>query len=130
MSSPDFKKLWQEMDWYDRSHVLDMRRRAFYCLGEIDSIYDYIQVLRAQHKSTREYKKRLKEWMDQLEEWEYQLQVVWGVKKDSKYHTYWLAPKACTCPKMDNADHLGYGRIIAGDCPLHGSHPCWKTKGK
>ena len=57
----------------------------------------------------------------QLEDVEFRLQGLWGFKQDSAYHTWWLKPKSCTCPKMDNADPAFYGggKIINGDCPIH-----------
>ena len=56
-----------------------------------------------------------------LESVEFRLQELWGFKQDAKYHTWWLKPKACTCPKMDNTDpaYYGAGKIINGDCPIH-----------
>lgn len=60
--------------------------------------------------------------MKYLEELEFDMQEAWGFDKDSKMHTWWLKPKSCTCPKLDNADpvYYGKGKIINSSCPLHG----------
>ena len=39
---------------------------------------------------------------------------------DKGYHRYWLDFEVCKCPRMDNLERLGYGRIINQKCPLHG----------
>ena len=64
----------------------------------------------------------LKKALDHLQDCESELQKAWGLEADPKWHTYWMMPKECRCPKLDNMDQLGYGRIISGDCPLHGKH--------
>ena len=55
-----------------------------------------------------------------IQELEFALQKEWNIPQDANYHTYWSRPKHCTCPKMDNKDRFGFGKIISGDCPLHG----------
>lgn len=101
MSSPDFKKLWEKKSWHEKAKILDARSFAFSWLGSIDDTYDLIMKRKKQHKSTKELKVWLKECIDTLEATEDKLQTLWGVKEDPNYHTYWMAPKACTCPKMD-----------------------------
>lgn len=56
----------------------------------------------------------------ELEQLEYRLQDMWGFDRDRSYHSYWYRSPGCTCPKMDNRERKGYGRIIAGNCPYHG----------
>lgn len=130
MAKIDFQAKWNKMDWHQRADVLYARAHAFWCIGDINNLYVLLQKALRKHSNITYIRKDIKTKLDILEACEFKLQKLWGVKKDKNYHTYWMAPKACTCPKMDNMDRLGYGRIIAGDCPLHGSHPCWKTKGK
>lgn len=59
-----------------------------------------------------------------LENLEYNMQLLWGFKEDSNYHTWWLEPEQCTCPALDNKDPMFYGagKIINGACPVHGKH--------
>ena len=57
----------------------------------------------------------------QLSDVELRLQDLWGFDRDPNKHTWWLRPKYCLCPKMDNTDpaFFGGGKIINGDCPIH-----------
>ena len=57
----------------------------------------------------------------QLEDVEFRLQELWGFKQDANYHSWWLRPKNCECPKLDNRDpaYYGAGKIINGSCPIH-----------
>lgn len=57
-----------------------------------------------------------------LENLEFNMQRLWGIPTDPNYHTWWLYPTQCRCPKMDNRDPMffGAGKIISGDCPIHG----------
>lgn len=57
----------------------------------------------------------------QLESVEYRLQDLWGFEKNANYHTWWLRPKNCKCPKLDNQDpaYYGGGKIITEECPIH-----------
>ena len=52
---------------------------------------------------------------------EFELQRLWGFPQDKEFHRYWLNIGSCSCPKMDNMDRLGYGRIINLGCPVHGT---------
>lgn len=56
-----------------------------------------------------------------LQNIEFALQEQWGFEKDPNYHTWWLKPKSCKCPKLDNTDiaYFGSGKIINLDCPVH-----------
>jgi hypothetical protein len=57
-----------------------------------------------------------------LQNLEFAMQGEWGIEKNSNYHTWWLKPKNCNCPQMDNTDpcYCGMGKIINYDCPVHG----------
>lgn len=130
MAKIDFQAKWNKMSWYQRADVLYARADAFCCIEDINKLYDLLQEATRKHEKVKHLREDIETKLAILQYCEYKLQEVWCVKEDKNYHTYWMAPKACTCPKMDNMDRLGFGRIISGDCPLHGSHPCWKTKGK
>ena len=58
---------------------------------------------------------------DKVTELEFELQRLWGFPQDKEFHKYWLNIGSCSCPKMDNMDRLGYGRIINLGCPVHGT---------
>jgi len=56
-----------------------------------------------------------------IEELEFEMQELWGFKKDRNMHRYWFDNDICTCPRMDNFDNLGTPyRIYDSMCPLHG----------
>jgi hypothetical protein len=63
-----------------------------------------------------------KYYNEALKALEFNMQEVWGFSQDANYHTWWLNMPGCTCPQMDNRDpaYYGRGRIISGDCPIHG----------
>jgi len=65
----------------------------------------------------------LKTYVLLLESLEFNMQRVWKFDQDRSFHNWWYQAPHCECPKMDNADPLmGYGgRIINGNCPLHGN---------
>lgn len=49
-------------------------------------------------------------------------QELWNFPRDVNFHYFFEFP-GCTCPKMDNRERLGTPyRIIAQDCPIHGSN--------
>lgn len=55
-----------------------------------------------------------------IEDTEYQLQELWNFDKDREKHSHWYLIRGCKCPKIDNRDRQGYGRVINKDCPWHG----------
>lgn len=65
--------------------------------------------------------------VEMLENLEYTLQLLWGFPLDQNYHCYWFELKGCTCPKLDNRERLGYGRIITDNCPYHCSEKIAET---
>lgn len=52
---------------------------------------------------------------------EYRLQELWKFPQDPKFHRYQTHIKGCTCPKLDNAELVGYDadRYRTSDCPWH-----------
>jgi hypothetical protein len=62
----------------------------------------------------------LRELVIKLEDLEFKMQHHWGFSKDENFHTHWILAPHCKCPKLDNADRLGTGKVISGICPLHG----------
>jgi len=67
-----------------------------------------------------ETRKRIaKDIGQKLEKLEENLQELWCFEKDSNYYTYWNLLPGCECPKEDNKERYGYGRIINCNCPYH-----------
>lgn len=62
-----------------------------------------------------------------IEDMEFTLQGLWKFDRSVNHHTHWIHIKGCTCPKMDNRDHWGTGRITISDCPWHWKEPEPKT---
>jgi len=55
----------------------------------------------------------------ELEQLEETLQHLWNFPKDPNYYRYWNLLPGCECPKLDNQERYGFGRIINCDCPYH-----------
>lgn len=66
-------------------------------------------------------KARLKELGKIITDMEYEMQECWGFPKKREYHTHWLRPNKCVCPKLDNREVWGHSYYINESCPLHGS---------
>lgn len=51
---------------------------------------------------------------------EFEQQELWNFPRDRNFHRWFDFP-GCTCPKMDNAQWLGFDRRIrVQSCPIHG----------
>ena len=55
-----------------------------------------------------------------IEDLEFSLQGLWKFPRDANYHTHFLEIKDCKCPRLDNLERRGYGRITNMACPWHG----------
>lgn len=62
-----------------------------------------------------------------IEDIEFTLQGLWKFERNKDFHTHWIEIKGCTCPKFDNRDHWGTGRIVISDCKWHWKEPEPKT---
>lgn len=60
-----------------------------------------------------------------IEACEFKLQSLWGFEQSRKFHRYTFDVKWCQCPKLDNAEMVGWTekRYINAECPYHGSNP-------
>lgn len=67
-----------------------------------------------------EYKKAGANPVQMIEDIEFILQMLWGFPLDANYHTHWIDIRGCACPRMDNMERIGYGRVINSSCPWHG----------
>ena len=83
------------------------RHELFELMSSLDSVRDNEQ---------------LRKCVGTLETIEFAMQKRWKFPQDKDYHTWWFRAPHCSCPKMDNADILYFGRrIIMEKCPLHGT---------
>lgn len=62
-----------------------------------------------------------------MEDIEFTLQSLWKFDRSVNHHTHWIEIKGCKCPKMDNREHWGTGRITVSDCKWHWKEPEPKT---
>ena len=91
---------------------------------KLHNLHAMMQALFTLMKSTdpKTQNSELRECVGLIELIEYKMQEVWKFDLNRDYHTWWVKAPHCTCPKMDNADPIYFGRrIIRGDCPLHGN---------
>ena len=65
------------------------------------------------------YKKLAQSIGRELEQVENRLQKLWNFEENSDFYTYWNLLPGCECPKDDNKERYGYGRIINCECPYH-----------
>lgn len=84
-----------------------------------------ITVLHQMLDDIKQHPERYEKPVQLIEDIEYSLQGLWKFPRDSSYHTHWLEIKGCTCPRLDNQDYLGFGKIRVSDCPWH-----WTDKDK
>lgn len=63
---------------------------------------------------------RLRALANEVKDIEFDLQEAWRFERNAAFHEFWNVPK-CTCPKLDNIDCKGSGRMFfAVSCPIHG----------
>jgi len=80
------------------------------CLLEKLKIYD--EIGNSKDKNLTKYSKKLSDV-------EFNLQLLYGVDEDEKFHRFWETPK-CTCPKIDNVVKFPNGNYIFDKtCPIH-----------
>lgn len=92
-------------------------------LKELHRAASFVNTLIDKHiRDAANSKEVIQEYNNLLQTLEFAMQRIWGFPEDANYHTWWLDAEECLCPKMDNKDPLywGRGKIISGDCPIHG----------
>ena len=52
MEKLDFQAKWNKMSWHEKSNILYARAHAFWCIGDIDHLYDLLQEAIRKHKRT------------------------------------------------------------------------------
>lgn len=88
---------------------------------------DAIRALHAVLAQAKDHPEHYTDPVQVIEDIEFTLQGLWKFDRDVNYHTHWIDIKGCTCPKMDNRDHWGTGRITSSDCKWHWKEPEPKT---
>lgn len=97
----------------DRMHLTEADRTAISVVGSRMKVF----------LNRPEFYAPLKDAPSIVQGFEYTLQNLWGFPLDSRYHRYQWDIKGCTCPRMDNLDHIGSEyRRYNQNCPVHCSH--------
>ncbi len=68
----------------------------------------------------KDFPERYENPVQLIEDLEYSLQGLWKFPRDFSYHTHFLEIKDCKCPRLDNFERRGYGRITNMACHWHG----------
>jgi len=71
------------------------------------------------YMSNKQYRKEAKKIGKEVDKVEKELQKLWKFEPDENFYTYWFKIPGCVCPKLDNEDFRGRGRIIVENCPYH-----------
>lgn len=89
----------------------------------VDVEQDAVKAIHAVLKLVKTNPERYENPVQLIEDMEFTLQGLWKFDRSIDHHTHWIEIKGCTCPKMDNRDHWGTGRITISDCPWHWKEP-------
>lgn len=118
----DFKKMYDSMSTEDKAKIRALHRVAEECVEYLDALAKRKEEFKEHPTVVRTLNNMIMRSVEDLENLEFAMQNAWGIPTDPNYHTWWLYPTQCLCPKMDNRDPMffGAGKIIAGDCPIHG----------
>lgn len=117
----NFKKLAEKLPRENKERLKSLYESAEFVIKEID--YTVCDMKEAKTKYDKEkFLARLFQLNTLLQNLEFAMQGEWGIEKNSNYHTWWLKPRNCMCPQLDNRDpaYFGGGKIITNDCPVHG----------
>ena len=117
----NFKELAEKLPEENKKRLKSLYESADFIIEQID--YTVCEMKEAESDFDRgKLELKLRRLNDTLQNLEFAMQGEWGIEKNSKYHTWWLKPKNCNCPHMDNLDpcFFGMGKIINYDCPVHG----------
>ena len=106
---------WTSLSQSQQESIRSLRQVA-------EAIIESINIVYTKRESVKDHRKIISELNRVLESIEFDMQHAWGFEEDSRKHTWWLKPSACTCPKLDNTDpaYFGGGKIINEACPIHG----------
>ena len=102
----------------NQNRIKALHKSAFFIVNEIDSVFCQLTSSKSPAQIKR-MEQKIDDLNDVLKCLEYAMQWEWGFEKDSNYHTWWMKSKNCLCPKIDNSEMLGFGRIVTSECPIH-----------
>jgi len=107
---------WTSLSQSQQESIRNLRQVA-------EAIIESINIVYTEREAIKDHRKIISELSRVLESIEFDMQRAWGFEEDSRKHTWWLKPAACTCPKLDNTDpaYFGSGKIINEACPIHGN---------
>lgn len=80
-----------------------------------------VSALHSALQCVKQYPERYSDPVKFIEDTEFTLQGLWKFPRDDKFHTHWIDIKGCSCPKMDNGERAGAGKIVRVGCKWHGS---------
>lgn len=117
----DFKELAKKLPEENKNRLKELYKSAEFVIQEIDLTVCDMKEAKTDYDKDK-LKLKLLNLNNLLRNLEFAMQGEWGIEKNSKYHTWWLKPRNCNCPQMDNTDpcYFGMGKIINYDCPVHG----------
>ena len=96
-----------------------LHESAFFILDQIDSAVEEM-VAKESAVTIKEIQGKIVKLNNVLKCLEYAMQWEWGFDRNESYHSWWFKPKNCICPKIDNREMLGFGKIVVHECPVHG----------
>ena len=88
---------------------------------ELDKLYEELGILLESNPTTTKSHRTV---VENITELEFKLQDNWNFPRNIAFHTYTMELNGCLCPKMDNAERVGFTetRIITESCPWHGGY--------
>lgn len=110
-----FKSLPEE----NQQRIKALHESAFFILDQIDSAVEEM-VAQESAVTIKEIQGKIIKLNNVLKCLEYAMQWEWGFDRNESYHSWWFKPKNCICPKIDNREMLGFGKIVVQECPVHG----------
>lgn len=110
-----FKSLPEE----NQQRIKALHESAFFILDQIDSAVEEM-VAQESAVTIKEIQGKIVKLNNVLKCLEYAMQWEWGFDRNESYHSWWFKPKNCICPKIDNREMLGFGKIVVHECPVHG----------
>lgn len=104
------------MELLEKQGMLHNKTKIEEIMLDIKEVFGFLEYV----INTNYYHDFLKRMVSDIEKWEFELQELWGFKRDATRHRYWYRVPGCTCPIMDNDDRLGVNeRVINSICPYH-----------
>lgn len=114
-----YTELFLKLPKENQMRIKALHESAFFVVSEIDKTVEEL-VSQESAVTIKELKEKIDNLNKTLQCLEFAMQWEWGFDRDAKWHTWWMKPKNCLCPRIDNSEMLGFGRIVTSECPIHG----------